>query len=130
MTIGQLAEHARVTPRAIRHYERLGLIRAPARTTANYRLFDGDSVHRLAFIAKCRALGFSLSEIANFLRILDEPDHTCAQVASLTREHLDLVDRKIKELVEMRRTLARTLAHCTDADIPDCPVLEFLNEAS
>ena len=43
VTIGQLAWETRVTPRAIRHYERLGLIRAPLRTDANYRLFDSDS---------------------------------------------------------------------------------------
>ena len=106
MTIGQLAGHTRVTPRAIRHYERLGLIEAPLRTDANYRLFDSDSVSRIKFIAKCRSLGFSLPEIADFLHIMEDPDHTCAQVVEVTRQHLDLIDAKLSDLAEMRRTLA------------------------
>ena len=128
MTIGQLAGHARVTPRAIRHYERLGLIEAPVRTDANYRLFDSDSVSRIKFIAKCRSLGFSLPEIAEILRIMEDPDHTCAQVVEITRQHLRLVDSKISDLAEMRRTLAVNLARCTGAEVPDCPVLDFLQK--
>jgi MerR family transcriptional regulator, mercuric resistance operon regulatory protein len=130
MTIGQLAGQAKVTPRAIRHYEHLGLINAPVRTDANYRLFDSDSVSRIKFISKCRALGLSLSEIANFLRILEDPDHTCAQVTKITRQHLDLVDSKISDLVEMRRTLALNLARCTGTEVPDCPVLDFLQRST
>ncbi len=128
MTIGQLAGHAKVTPRAIRHYERLGLIKAPIRTDANYRLFDSDGVSRIKFIAKCRSLGFSLPETADFLRIMEDPDHTCAQVVEITRQHLELVDTKIGDLAEMRRTLAVHLARCTGAEIPDCPVLDFLQK--
>ncbi len=128
ITIGRLARKAGVTPRAVRHYESLGLIGASIRTEANYRLFDSDSVARLRFIAKCRSLGFSIPEVSDLLRITEDPDHTCAQVADLTREHLDLVDSKIKDLGEMRRTLARNLACCTGEEAPDCAVLEFLQK--
>ena len=130
ITIGQLAQETGVTPRAIRHYERLGLIVTPVRTAANYRLFDSDSVSRAKFIAKCRSLGFSIPEIADFLRIMEDPDHTCAQVADLTRQHLDVVDAKIKDLADMRRTLARNLAGCTGKEVPECPVLDFLQKSA
>lgn len=130
ITIGQLARQAGVTPRAVRHYERLGLIKAPIRTDANYRLFDADSIARLRFIAKCRFLGFSIPEVSELLQITEDPDHICAQVADLTRQHLDLVESKIKDLAEMRRTLARNLACCTGGEVPDCPVLEFLQKPS
>ncbi len=130
MTIGQLARETGVTPRAVRHYERLGLIRTPIRTDANYRLFDSDSVVRARFIAKCRSLGFSIPEVSELLRAMDDPDHTCAQVEELTRQHLDLVDSKIRDLAEMRRTLAGNLSRCTGKDVPDCAVIEFLKEPS
>lgn len=130
MTIGQLAREAGVTPRAIRHYERLGLIKAPVRTDANYRLFDSDSVARLKFIAKCRTLGFSILEVTELLRVMENPDHTCAQVAGLTQQHLELVDRKIQALAEMRRILARNLARCTGKEVPECAVLEFLQKSA
>ena len=130
ITIGELAQKARMTPRAIRHYERLGLIQVPVRTDANYRLFDSDSVERAQFIAKCRSLGFSIAEIADLLRAMDDPEHTCAQVAELTQTHLELIDAKLQTLVEMRRTLAKTLSRCTGKDVPECAVLEFLNKSA
>jgi len=128
MTIGQLAREAGVTPRAVRHYERLGLIKSPIRTDSNYRLFDSDSVARLRFIAKCRSLGFSIPEVKDLIHVMEDPDHTCAQVADLTRQHLDLVDSKIKDLAEMRRTLAQNLSCCTGKEVPDCAVLEYLQK--
>ncbi|MCH9054302.1 MAG: MerR family DNA-binding protein [Proteobacteria bacterium] len=119
-----------MTPRAIRHYERLGLIQVPIRTDANYRLFDSDSVERARFIAKSRSLGFSIAEIADLLRAMDDPEHTCAQVAELTQTHLDLIDAKLQTLVEMRRTLAKTLSRCTGEDVPECAVLDFLKKSA
>lgn len=130
ITIGALARIAGLTPRAIRHYERLGLIQVPVRTDSNYRLFDSDSVERARFIAKSRSLGFSISEVAGLLRAMDDPDHTCAQVAELTQAHLDLVDAKLQTLVEMRRTLTKTLSHCTGKDVPECAVLDFLKKSA
>lgn len=128
MTIGQLARETGVTPRAVRHYESLGLIRTPIRTDANYRIFDSDSVVRMRFIAKCRSLGFSIPEVDELLRVMDDPDHTCAQIQELTRQHLDLVETKIKDLAEIRLTLAGNLSRCTGKDVPDCAVIEFLKE--
>jgi Cu(I)-responsive transcriptional regulator len=130
ITIGQLAREAGVTPRAIRHYERLGLIDPPIRTAANYRLFDNDNIFKIKFIAKCRSLGFSIPEITDILRILEDPDHTCAQVVELTREHLDMVDKKIEDLTEMHNILAQNLVDCTGKNVPECPVLDFLQKSN
>ncbi len=128
MTIGQLAGKSRVTPRAIRHYEQVGLFQAPLRSDSNYRLFDSDSAERVRFISKCRSLGFSIAEIADLLRIMDDPDHTCAQVAEHTQHHLELIDSKIQTLAEMRRPLARNLSRCSGNEVLDCAVLNFLKE--
>ncbi len=130
MTIGQLAQQCKVTPRAIRYYERLGLLQAPLRSGSNYRLFDGESAQRVHFISKCRSLGFSLAEIVDLLRIMDDPDHTCAQVAELTRHHLDLIDAKMQTLADMRGTLARSLSRCTGEDVPECAVLDLLKRSA
>ncbi len=130
ITIGELARVAGLTPRAIRHYERLGLIQVPVRTDSNYRLFDLDSVERARFIAKSRSLGFSIAEVAGLLRAMDDPDHTCAQVAELTQAHLDLVEGKLQILAEMRHTLAKTLSRCTGKDVPECAVLDFLKKSA
>ncbi len=130
MTIGQLARKCTITPRAIRHYEQLGLIRAPLRSDSNYRLFDSDTAERIRFVSKGRSLGFSIAEIADLLLVMDDPDHTCAQVADLTRQHLELIDAKIQTIVDMRRTLAETLSRCTGEEVPECAVLELLKRSA
>ena len=117
-----------MTPRAIRHYERLGLVGAARRSDSNYRLFDSDSAARVQFISRCRSLGFSLSEITDLLRIVDDPDRTCAQIADLARQHLDIIDDKMLSLSDMRRTLQGSLSRCTGDTAPDCAMLELLHD--
>ncbi len=130
MTIGQISRRSRVTPRAIRHYEKLGLIRPALRSESNYRLFDADSVERLGFISRCRSLGFSIAEISDLLRLIDEPNRTCAQVKDLTAKHLTLIDEKLENLAEMRSTLAQGLSHCSGRDVPDCAVIDLLRNTA
>lgn len=45
--IGELAALAGVSPRAIRHYHRVGVLPEPARSPSGYRLYDCDDVDRL-----------------------------------------------------------------------------------
>lgn len=130
MTIGQISQRSRVTPRAIRHYEKLGLIRPALRSNSNYRLFDKNSEERLGFISRCRSLGFSIAEISDLLRVVDEPDRTCAQVKDLTAKHLTLIDEKITDLTAMRSTLAQGLSHCSGGDEPDCAVIDLLRKSA
>lgn len=98
------------------------------RTDSNYRLFDRDSLERVKVIAKCRSIGFSIPEIADLSRNMEVRDNVCAQVAELTQQHLELVDGKIRDLVEMRRALGSNLSRCTGRDAPECAVLEFLKK--
>ncbi len=130
MTIGQLARKSAVTPRAIRYYEQIRLIGTPSRSESNYRLFDSDSMERLRFISKCRSLGFSITEIASLIRVTDNPDHTCAQIQELTECHVNLIDGKIQNLMEMRATLSETLSRCTGREAPECAVLDFLRNSA
>ncbi len=110
MTIGQLSHESGVTPRAIRYYERLGLLPPPRRSASNYRLFDSSAAERLRFVATCRTLGFSIADIGDLLKVMDDPRHTCAQVAKLAEHHVDLIDAKVHDLTEMRATLTEFLS--------------------
>jgi MerR family mercuric resistance operon transcriptional regulator len=129
MTIGQLSHESRVTPRAIRYYERLGLLPPPRRSASNYRLFDSSAVERLRFVATCRTLGFPIADIGDLLKIMDDPRHTCAQVARLAEHHVDLIDAKVHDLTEMRATLTEFLSHCTGRDVPECAMLDLLKQS-
>lgn len=66
MKISELASRTGVTPHALRHYERLGLLR-PGRTAGGYRDYPESLRREVIFIAMSRRIGFSLKEIAESL---------------------------------------------------------------
>ena len=66
--IQEVAAGTGLTPRSIRYYEEIGLIRPAARSQGAYRLYDASDVERLALIRELRDVaGFSLAEIALLL---------------------------------------------------------------
>lgn len=62
MFIGQLAKLTACTPKAIRHYEKIGLLPAPLRQ-GSYRCYDQHHVTLVRMIRQAQAVGFKLTEI-------------------------------------------------------------------
>ena len=105
MRIGQLAAQTGYSVRTIRFYEQSGLLPAPHRTPAGYRSYDQDAVTRLRFVRSAQALGLSLAEIADVLRIREHHGPPCSYVAQLLDTHLSALDARIKELTALREEL-------------------------
>ena len=105
MRIGQLAAQTGYSVRTIRFYEQSGLLPAPSRTPAGYRSYDQDAVIRLRFVRSAQALGLSLAEIAEVLRIRDHQGPPCSYVAELLDTHIGALDRRIDELTALRDEL-------------------------
>jgi len=126
----QRAELARRTGcnlETIRYYEKIGMLPAPPRTAAGYRVYDEDHVSRLRFILRARELGFSIDEIRGLLGLVDGGIQTCAEVKDRTERHLYDVRAKIADLKRIEKVLASTAARCSGDEVPDCPVLEILS---
>lgn len=64
MRIGVFAQAAGTTPRAVRHYHRLGLIPDPARTPSGYRDYSMSDVVRLMKVRRLAESGVPLGNIA------------------------------------------------------------------
>jgi DNA-binding transcriptional MerR regulator len=71
LRIGEVAKLVGVTPKTLRHYEEVGLLRQPERSEAGYRLYCADDLLRLHRIKRLRSLGFSLTQVKG---VLGEPD--------------------------------------------------------
>src|ERR1035437_9122840 len=68
LRIQEAAAEVGLTPRSVRYYEELGLLKPAARSDGDYRLYDATDVERLRFIKGLRDdAGFSLAEIAELL---------------------------------------------------------------
>lgn len=107
--IGELADAAGVSVQTIRYYERLGLLPRPERTPAGYRVFAGDAAARLRFVKQAQALGFSLEEIKEILRLRFVGQSPCECVRGMLQEKLERVERDLAALARFRRTLRQTL---------------------
>jgi MerR family copper efflux transcriptional regulator len=124
LTIGKLAAAAGVRIDTVRFYERAGLLKKPPRTGAGYRLYAESDAARLRFIRRAKALGFSLEEIAELLRLNDGGGRRSA-VRALAEQRLSEIEQKLTELSRMRDTLRHLLHQCHgDGALAGCPIIE------
>lgn len=111
-TVGEVAELASVTVRALHHYDELGLLSPSGRSEAGYRLYCEEDLVRLREILIWRALGFSLAEIAS---LLDDPAHD--RLAALERQR-ELIGHEIERLGSLAAAVeAAILAHRNGTDL-------------
>ncbi|MFE2721982.1 MerR family transcriptional regulator [Kitasatospora sp. NPDC059327] len=104
-SVGAVAKTAKVTVRALHHYDEIGLLTPQGRTPAGYRRYQDTDLDRLQRILFYRELGFPLEEIA---AILD--DDSVSPTEHLRRRHQLLTDR-IRHL----QVLAAAVEHAMEA---------------
>ena len=130
-SIGQIAMAAAVNVQTIRYYERRGLLLPSDRSPSGYRRYNRDSLLRLRFIKHAQALGFSLNEVEELLSLRVRHGAACQAVEKRTCAKIEVIDRRVRELDRLRRTLARLAARCRARKrTSECPVLEALEDKS
>ena len=125
MLIKEAEKSAGLQAKTIRYYEEIGLIR-PSRQHNGYRDYAAEDIHRLRFLQRARGLGFSIEDCRALLSLYDEKGRESADVRAIAEAHLAEIDRKIRELNGMRKTLAHLIHACHGDDRPDCPILNDL----
>jgi DNA-binding transcriptional MerR regulator len=63
LRIGELARLAGVSPRAVRFYEKQGLLAAPERSESGYRLYGPQDLVRVIRVRRLRELGLSIDRV-------------------------------------------------------------------
>jgi DNA-binding transcriptional MerR regulator len=104
-TVSQLARLAGVTPRTLRYYDAIGLLRPSSLGDNRYRRYDGAAALRLQQILFLRELGLELDSIR---AVLDAPEFET--VAALERHRAALLAR-VDRLNGLIHTLDKTLLH-------------------
>ena len=126
MNIGEIATRSGLPAKTIRYYEEIGLIR-PLRDTNGYRAFRQQDLHKLTFLGRARALGFSIEDCRNLLALYEDQNRSSADVKSIARDHLTKIEQKIADLVDMQSTLTHLIGACAGDNRPDCPILNSLD---
>ncbi|WP_045742168.1 MerR family transcriptional regulator [Actinoplanes rectilineatus] len=120
MLIGELAREAGVTIRALRYYEKAGLL-TPARSANGYRHYDEVALRQVAQIRELTALGLSVEETRPFVECLagghDSADECPASLAAY-RAAIDALSTRIARLTRWRDELAGHLDSAATRSFP------------
>ncbi|GLZ78039.1 MerR family transcriptional regulator [Actinorhabdospora filicis] len=106
VTVGEAAELAGVTVRALHHWDEIGLASPSLRTAAGYRRYTEADVQRLDRVVAYREAGLGLDAIRAVL------DDAAAEIGATLREQRAKLAERIGELQRLDERLARlTEAH-------------------
>ena len=110
LKIGQLARRVGVTAKAIRFYEVKRVLPRPMRGVNGYRLYSQDAVETLTFVKQATGLGLTLAEIREIIAIRLGGGPPCVHVRRLLQDKARELDRRLRDLIDMRRQIRRSLA--------------------
>ena len=136
MQIGQMSKQVGVSIDTIRFYERNRLLAAPNRSDGGFRLYSSDDVAALQFIRSLQTLGFSLSEIRDFVSLRTNDLRACSAVRKMLGHKLKDIHAKRIALAKLEDELKSALTKC-DAQLNRprgkkngrCPVLTVFGKS-
>jgi Cu(I)-responsive transcriptional regulator len=126
LNIGDVSKRTGLRAKTIRYYEEIGLV-TPLRDTNDYRVFRETDLHKLTFLSRARALGFTIDDCRNLLALYEDETRASADVKEITSKHLKEIEAKINDLQAMHATLSHLSKECAGDHRPDCPILEGLS---
>jgi DNA-binding transcriptional MerR regulator len=109
LLIGEVAQRTGLSRRALRLYERAGIVPPPRRTPAGYRVYEPAVLGVLHFVTRARRLGISLQEVRQIVEIRRAGRCPCSHVQALARRKVDELDRTIADLTAIRDGLQAVL---------------------
>jgi DNA-binding transcriptional MerR regulator len=115
LTIGALARRTGVATSALRYWEELGLMPAPARVSGQRR-YPESAVGLVGVILLLRDVGFSLRESKAFLASRTQAVEGWRRLAQRKLAHLD---EQIVKAETARKAITHAL-HCPHDDITTC----------
>lgn len=118
--IGALASELGINTKTIRYYEELGLLPAPARTSAGYRLYTTADREQLRFIIKAKTTGLTLEQIGEVLALRRDGQEPCEHVTAMLDQKLEAIDRQLRALAELRQELVSLRDEATTKPAAGC----------
>ena len=110
LTISQVTQSFDITPRMLRHYEKMGLITPFHREDYAYRCYDEEAVRRLQLIIVLRKLRIPLKKIAVILS-----DGGSLKTSEILRENITELNGEIKSLETVRDALNMFLSRLDES---------------
>jgi DNA-binding transcriptional MerR regulator len=146
LRIGELARRCRKSVRALHLYEELGLLQPNTRSKGGFRLYLPAAAARVEWIGKLQEMGFSLSEIKQFLGSWGQLKAPAAmeRIRQLFAERLRQTQETLARLTSLKVEMEESLRYlekchscqampgiCATCEVEQPPMLvaEFHNNA-
>ena len=97
-TIQEVSKKTGLTAHTLRYYEKEGLLPDVDRTQGGFRQYTDEDLERLGLICCLKNTGMSIQEIARFVQLTHEGDHTLEERVELLRAHRERVLEKMAEM--------------------------------
>ena len=107
LSVKAVADVAGVTPRAVRYYHSIGVLPEPPRDSSGYRRYGGKEVVELVRIARLRAAGMPLEQIAERVGAGESDDVSPAEALGALADELDAEIDRLTAARDRLRGLAR-----------------------
>jgi len=101
LKIGEIAHLTEMSPRTIRYYQEIGLLRPVKRVEGGKRVFSEDDLQRLKFIKRLKHLGLTLSEmheLADIYEIHKTNRKVLIRLCELLGNQVKKIDERINNL--------------------------------
>jgi MerR family transcriptional regulator, copper efflux regulator len=133
LLIGEVAAKSGVSRKALRLYERAGILPPARRTAAGYRVvYTDDTLALLVFVTQARRLGFRLDEIKQIAALKRSGRTPCTHVLRLVNVKLENIERALTDLAQIRgqlQALLRSWRSSRHRAAAVCPCIEGLSVA-
>lgn len=126
MNIGQASEMSGVSAKMIRYYESVGMLPSAARRPNGYRDYGDKDVAVLQFVRRTRDLGFSLDEVSTLLALWSDKKRSSREVKKLAEKHVADLERRVREMRAVMKTLRGLAQNCHGDDRSECPIIDDL----
>ena len=131
MRIGKASREAGVNVQTLRYYERRGLLPKTRRLASGYREYDSATVAVVRFIRNAQELGFTLNEIAELIQLRGKRSQSAEDVRRLATKKIEEMDRRIRQLTQMKDELATLVERCGPAACKDdCVIIDAFDDAN
>ena len=101
-SIQEVSNKTGLTAHTLRYYEKEGLIIGVDRSQGGFRQYTDEDLERLGLICCLKNTGMSIQEIARFVQLTHEGDHTLEERVELLRAHRE---RVLERMAEMQKHL-------------------------
>lgn len=103
-SIQDVSRKTGLSTHTLRYYEKEGLISGVERSQGGFRQYTDEDLEKLGLICCLKNTGMSIQEIARFVQLTREGEHTLEERVELLKEHRNQV---LKRMEEMQRHLEK-----------------------